>query len=175
MTRKTLTPLPSQILLKENLLYEEESGVLRWKLAGKHRKIGGQVGYLQPNGYLITTLFGGRFLVHRIIWKMLYDEEPEEIDHVNGVRWDNRRTNLRAADMLTNQHNMKIFKNNTTGIKGLSVFTAKSGIKFYRAEVCCNYIKHRHNFPFTNEGKEEAINWLRATREVLHGQFAKHG
>lgn len=42
------------------------------------------------------------------------------IDHINGNTLDNRKCNLRKCDMFGNCRNANIYKNNTTGYKGVS-------------------------------------------------------
>ena len=58
-------------------------------------------------------------MAHRVIWKMVHDEEPEEIDHIDGNPSNNRLDNLRAVDRITNLRNMRRSKANTSGVTGV--------------------------------------------------------
>jgi len=85
------------------------TGELRW-LAGFRRGkcfIGLQAGTLSAaDGYRRLKIDGRRMLVHRVIWKLVYGEDPAaDIDHINGQRDDNRLVNLRLANRRQNQQN----------------------------------------------------------------------
>lgn len=74
----------------------------------------GRTWVLKPylsKGYLIATLRKDgiikRHLVHRIVWNTFFGDIPDdlEIDHRNGVRDDNRMTNLRCISHIDNMRN----------------------------------------------------------------------
>jgi hypothetical protein len=68
--------------------------------------------------------------VHRIIFEMFNKGVSyEQIDHINGVRCDNRIANLRGVTRKENAHNMKKPSKNTSGIVGVSkaVVTQSNG------------------------------------------------
>lgn len=133
-------PLPSQEALRQLLDYDPESGALRWKSrpVGMFRdsgKISARTRQQQWNkrwagkpaltansyGYRVGNVGGaGVFTAHRVIWKMVHNEEPVEIDHINGTRSDNRLTNLRSVTCRVNGKNKAIPSNNTTGVLGVS-------------------------------------------------------
>lgn len=58
---------------------------------------------------------------HRVIWEMHNGEVPEgmEIDHINGVKHDNRIENLRCVDRWVNCKNAAMRKDNTSGVTGV--------------------------------------------------------
>lgn len=58
---------------------------------------------------------------HRIIVKMVDGQLADNvlIDHRDGNPWNNRWANIRRADCSTNQHNSKIRRDNTSGLKGV--------------------------------------------------------
>ena len=74
--------------------------------------------------------------VHRIIWFLENGEWPEEgmeIDHINGIKTDNRITNLRVVSSLINNINKKsVRKDSKTGITGV---TYNEKTKKYKAEL----------------------------------------
>lgn len=75
-----------------------------------------------PNadGYLSVAINGVGYKAHRIIWLWLYGEMPEQIDHINGVRSDNRASNLRAATHAVNMKNKKKRSDNKSGVTGVN-------------------------------------------------------
>lgn len=76
----------------------------------------------KSHGYYTVNMDGIPRLVHRIIYTLAYGAIPPGmfIDHVNGVRSDNRLENLRIVDRKTNQRNRKMSSSNTSGFVGVS-------------------------------------------------------
>ena len=72
-----------------------------------------------PHGYLRCQIFDPDtkkyiiFSFHRIVTDCPDDLVP---DHINGKRFDNRKCNLRIATRCQNNMNMRISRNNTSGI-----------------------------------------------------------
>ena len=92
---------------------------------GKIYKKGGDkpCGYGKPNGYVQTYVSRtGKRYVHRLIWEMHNGEIPPvmEIDHLNGVRNDNRIENLRCASTTDNRRNQGTRKRKYPGVNGVS-------------------------------------------------------
>ena len=71
------------------------------------------------NGYLHGAVDGVDALAHRVIWKIVTGEDPEDIDHINGDRADNRFDNLRSCSRSENMRNRGISSNNKTGHHGV--------------------------------------------------------
>lgn len=71
--------------------------------------------------YFVVTIEFERYLVHRIIWKIFYEEEPpNEIDHEDNDKQNNSIINLRPATHAQNIYNRLMQGNNTSGYKGVS-------------------------------------------------------
>ena len=75
--------------------------------------------FLNSSGYHSGSLMNKTFVAHRIAWAIIYGQEPEMLDHINGVRTDNRLCNLRRADSKTNGQNQGIRSDNKTGMSGI--------------------------------------------------------
>lgn len=76
-----------------------------------------------PNGqgYLCVRVNTINYRVHRLVWLITYGRWPEgQIDHINGVRDDNRIENLREVSVQENQRNTHIRIDNTSGVTGVS-------------------------------------------------------
>ena len=104
--------LPSQETLRGLFSYDPDTGHLTWRdapgfLNGSMRA-GGRLksGYRRIRADLDGT---GRqcFKEHRVIYKWMTGDEPPMVDHINGVRDDNRWCNLRAADAVINRRNTR--------------------------------------------------------------------
>ena len=72
------------------------------------------------DGYKHGQIHGKPYLAHRILFAMKNGYWPEYIDHINGIRNDNRIENLRSVNMQQNACNTKISNKNTSGCVGVS-------------------------------------------------------
>ena len=110
--------LPSFEEVSEYLSYCPDTGCLRWKVDKARAKSGDVVSGV--GRYYQVQINGKRIYAHRVAWLLHYGEWPaDEIDHINGDCKDNRICNLRNVTHRENQRNMKIGKNNTTGVQGV--------------------------------------------------------
>lgn len=100
--------LPTQQRLRELFDYDPETGLLTWrgKASRKHHP-GMTAGTRHHSGAWQVRINGTIFLVHRIIWKWLHDEEPVVVEHRDGDEGNNREANLRAADTSLNGQNRR--------------------------------------------------------------------
>lgn len=71
-------------------------------------------------GYLTGKLFYVDFLAHRVVWALVNGEWPRgTIDHINGIKTDNRPENLRDVPHFENMRNQRLRSNNSTGEVGV--------------------------------------------------------
>lgn len=75
---------------------------------------------LNTNGYLHGPLLGRMYRAHRIIFLWMTGDWPEEIDHVNHNRTDNRWINISNKNHVENSKNQSLSKGNTSGHIGIS-------------------------------------------------------
>tara|TARA_R110000787_G_C13151898_1_gene418581 strand:+ start:55 stop:546 length:492 start_codon:yes stop_codon:yes gene_type:complete len=110
----------TQNRLKELFSYNPLTGVFtrKVKLAYKS-KIGEVVGCLTKAGYLTAQVNGKLYSLHRLAYLYMTGNWPDITDHINGVKNDNRWTNLRSCTQQQNTFNQKISSNNTSGVKGV--------------------------------------------------------
>lgn len=93
--------------LFEYLRYNETKGEFTWiKRPNKNIHLHTRAGTKNSAGYRVISLFGKRYLEHRLAWFYVHGEMPEhEIDHINQIRDDNRISNLRQVTRSENQRN----------------------------------------------------------------------
>ena len=103
-------------------LFRYENGVLIWKIRRHGVRFNQEAGCLDTDGYRKVMVDGVSRHSHRIIWEMLEGKIPDgmEVDHINGIRNDNRIENLRVVNRTCNQLNKKRMSNNASGITGVS-------------------------------------------------------
>lgn len=105
--------------LKEYFEYKE--GHLFWKKqSSSNIRIGSKAGNVTPRGYIQVKIFNKRYYAHRLVYFMFNGYFPEEVDHIDGNKGNNRIENLRAATKAQNQHNARKNINNTSGVKGVT-------------------------------------------------------
>lgn len=111
----------TQERLRQLLDYDPETGLFRWKNPTSVRvKVGDVADTLNSEGYLRVGIDGKRYRAHRLAHLYMTGEFPEnDVDHINGIRTDNRWSNLRPATRSQNLMNHPRKSNNTSGVKGV--------------------------------------------------------
>lgn len=107
-----------------NFDYNPKAGILTWKIkTGNCVKVGEEVGFRHGReGYRCVCINRRHYQVHRLCWEIENGEIPHgmEIDHINGVRDDNRIENLRLVTKRENLKNKGMYKSNRSGFTGVS-------------------------------------------------------
>ena len=153
-------------LVKSAFSYEH--GNLYWLIApSKNVKAGYLAGYLSKSGYQKVRLDRQEIFAHRIIYAMHYGDIPNDmhIDHINGIKHDNRIENLRLAtntENICNQKNAQV--SNKTGFLGVSVDRNK-----FVAQIQIKGIKKRLG-RFSNI--QDASKAYHFARKEYFGEFA---
>lgn len=124
--------LISQERLKEILHYNPETGVFTWRVNPANCvKANSVAGTRSPYGYVMISIKRVLYQSHRLAWLYMMGVFPRlYIDHINGVRDDNRWSNIREATALQNARNAQTKKTSTSGVKGIQ----RSGNK-WRATI----------------------------------------
>ena len=179
--------LPSIQTLKEMFTYNQETGDLVWKTRPEHhfsnrrqmmainaRRSGTICGNVRSRGgyvFIGITLNGkGRatYTAHRIIWKMVHGTEPSSIDHINGVKTDNRLCNLRAVSHSENMKNMRLYRTNKSGAAGVY---RPPGAKSWQAFIKHNGKRiHLGSFQTFDDARD-----ARARAAIKYGYHPNHG
>jgi hypothetical protein len=140
--------------IRSFLSYNPETGVFSWvKSSGNRRSAGSLAGSLTKAGYYEICYNNQRFLSHRLAWFFVYDEVPNGvIDHINGLKTDNRIQNLRCVSQKENSQNSLVAsKSSKSGVRG--VYRNKVGS--WIAQITCGGKKsYLGSFKTIEEAKE---------------------
>jgi len=173
--------LPSAEYLRECFSYDPGTGALVWKnrpLAHFRSKWAWRVwniryankpaGHINNEGYYHIRLNNTLYQAHRIIFKLITNEEPPAvIDHQDGNTGNNRWANLRAASPSQSIFNRGPQWNSSSGIRGVRRFR-----KRWQAQITAHGVT-RHLGTF-DTSEEAAAAYEKAAREV-HGEFYRGG
>lgn len=126
-------------------------------------------------GYAVTvipsTMNNGRYhqslRMHRLIMNPDdWDHNNNEVDHINGIRWDNRRSNLRIVNHSENMKNVGISSNNSSGYKGVS-YNKRDDL--WAAQIKIDGKSHSEYY----HTKEEAIAARKQLEKAYYGEFIR--
>lgn len=108
-------------VLRDYLDYCPLSGVFWWAKSPKNGiSPGDRAGSKSPNGYWTICFKRKNYRAHRLAYAFVNGSWPTgEIDHINGVRDDNRISNLRVVDRGQNCRNAAKRNDNSSGVAGV--------------------------------------------------------
>lgn len=157
---------------RELLAYDEESGGLTRKVSLTNSvKIGATAGSVNKKGYVALCVDGKYYLAHRVVWLMAYGEWPkDQIDHINGIKTDNRLSNLRVVcNTINTQNKLKPSAKNSSGLLGVSWMNSA---KKWRAQIQVQgKVKYLGLFTDKNEAHEA---YLAAKRQYHNEAVSRH-
>lgn len=161
--------------LKEILCYDPETGIFTWFHRDRchftsdrfynswnARFAGKTAGSISYSGYWRMRINRISYQSHRLAWLYITGSFPvNHIDHINGIRSDNRFINLRDVTPTGNGQNQRLpSTNNTTGFLGVSFF--KESQK-YKAQIMVDgNKKHIGLFPTPELAHSAYINAKRS-------------
>jgi hypothetical protein len=105
-----------------DLQYEPETGKFYRLKSARSVKAGDEAGCLNPSTqYWIIRVGGRSYRRGRLAWLYMTGRWPiAQIDHINGVKTDDRIENLREATNSQNALNKRRTRQNTSGFKGVT-------------------------------------------------------
>lgn len=173
----------TQDRLRELFDFDAEAGVLIWRVrpaeafaklsdanAWNARFAGRVAGCINVQGYCTIKIDDKMRQAHRLIWIYINGSIPAgiQIDHVNGVRSDNRLANLRMVTNAENQRNRSMPRDNTSGVMGVDW---KKRDRKWRAQI----VVAGRNMHLGNFDTLEAAATARAKAERDYGYHPGHG
>ena len=158
----------TQERLKELLDYDPDTGVFVWKVRRGGTIVAGSVaGCLHSSGYMHTKVDHKNYKMHRLAFLFMEGSfPPDQVDHINHDRADNRWENLRPVTNQENKRHTSMRIDNTSGVTGVCREGRKWKVRIQVGE--------KRIYLGTTSDKDEAIRW-RKEAEVKHGFSPYYG
>lgn len=137
--------------------FDYANGFLFWKKTFSNRAIAGtKIQRIDHHGYVPVGFKGKKLKAHRLIYMIHHGVMPEMIDHINGIKNDNRIENLRVVDEFQNCYN-KLPRFNKLKYKGVSLHKStgkwRARIRFKGKEICIGYFEKKDDAAFAYKTK----------------------
>lgn len=104
----------TQEQLKSKFSYNPDTGIFTRLRNNREYKS------IDSCGYVHMAVCGYKIRAHRLAWLYIHGYIPRYIDHINGVRFDNRLINLRECTQQENMFNQKPMIGKISKYKGVS-------------------------------------------------------
>ncbi|HKY44903.1 MAG TPA: HNH endonuclease [Pyrinomonadaceae bacterium] len=158
------THILTQSRLQELLHYDPETGVFCWKVNRRGKAKAGTTAGTISEGYVLIRIDGTAYRANRLAFLYMTGKwPPNNSDHENIDRGDNRWINLRPA--TTAQNNANVRKRSAVGFKGVSIAREK-----FRSQIKADgKLKHLGYFP----DAVAAAKAYDAAAIEYHGEFAR--
>lgn len=153
--------------LLDIIAYNPETGQFTWTAPRQKIRVGAVAGWRCKKGRNWVEIFGKQYACARLaIFYMTGKWPPEQVDHINLDKGDDRWKNLRCATQSQNQGNRASKKGKKIPFKGV---TYKSHLpKPYIAQICKDKT-HYHLGCFSTP--QEAHEAYCTAAKRLHGEF----
>lgn len=149
----------------EVVSYDKDSGEFRWlksftKGRGRMVKncVAGEIATVKgASGYQALTVNCAPVLAHRLAWFICNGEWPQDTDHRDGNRQNNRISNLRDVPRRLNSQNVRsAHKDSSSGLLG--AYFCNKRLKWY-SSIC-------------KDGKSKFLGYV-ASAEEAHASYVK--
>lgn len=148
-------------------LFDYVDGKLIYKVRRGPALVGRVAGCSRKDGYSNLCVDGKYYLLHRVVFLHCKGLLPEQVDHIDVNRSNNRIENLRAATASDNQGNREKYASNKSGHKGVCWYKpAKKWIAQIKKHGRITRIGLFDNL------LEAAAAYQEAAKR-LHGEFAR--
>lgn len=159
--------------IEKILDYDPDTGIFRWRRRADRSKqwntryAGTVAGQKTSHGYVAIQVDGkGAYQASRLAWLLCHGSWPEyQVDHINGIRNDDRIANLRAVDNSQNNQNRVTQRNSKSGIRGVTLHETGR----YRVRLMIRGTNIDLGY---FDSLEEAVAARRELEEQHHGEFA---
>lgn len=160
----------TQAQIRHLLHYEPDTGTFTWRNSPKSRvRIGDIAGCTDSSGYRQISISGKKRLAHRLAWLYVHGYWPTLfIDHINGIRDDNRLANLRECTNQENKHNLHVVK----GVSSHMGVSRNKASGSWQAKISVN---NRSIHLGCFESEEAAASAYQAAKAEYHPSAPKHG
>jgi hypothetical protein len=150
----------------ERLDYDPETGVFKWRIRAGGKLPGDVAGTVGPKGYRVICVKGELVRASRLAWTLAHNGvwPKEEIDHINGLKDDNRLANLREATRQENCFNAPT----RAGKSGLKGVTHRKGYARWSAAIT---VRGKSYFLGEFTSPEEAHEAYKEAARDFHGEF----
>jgi hypothetical protein len=125
-----------QTFINSILSYNPQTGDFMWKHhqdrpTWANTRYANTTAGCERGGYITIRIGDKDYPAHRLAFLIMTGYIPKVVDHINGIKTDNRWINLREATVKQNSYNRTISKNNSSGHIGVSWCKRKNKWKSY--------------------------------------------
>jgi len=154
--------------LRHIVSYDPNTGILTRLQKQANNAHPGPITCTNADGYIQVTINGKFFYGHRLAWVLHYGIAPAgTIDHINGIKTDNRIENLRCVSASQNCQNARRRSDNKSGHKNVS--WSKQKHKWVVKVCVAGHVRHGGYFDTVSD----AANSAALLRSALHGEFSR--
>lgn len=155
--------------IRKHINYDSNTGEISWAIGRRGVRKDHVIKTDNGTDYIRFMYKGKLYYAHRVVFWLHHGFLPENVDHINGDRKDNRIENLREASKSENQWNRKKCKRNTSGVKGA---VWKKDRQVWHCQVT---YKNKSHFVGLFKCLDSAKSALENKRNELHKGFANNG
>lgn len=166
MTTFRVAEMITQSRLKELFDYNEKTGEFTRIKGVRKSKVGVVAGTLALNGYIIISVDCRRYYAHRLAFLYMTGIIPDQVDHIDRDRSNNKWVNLRQATNSKNGANKIVSSAAVSAFKGVSFHKPRGR---WRARIKVNN-KEKHLGLFNDE-HSAALAYDKAAKHYF-GEYA---